>query len=620
MELKSFFSKKISRRLIISFLAFALLIVIVSYAAILGLNEIAKPISSNIPKVIITLSKSSSLDSEAQFIRYYDEVLTQSARNYAFTSDAKWKDRYNAAAPELDKLIKDAIDKGDEEDKKYFSSIEQANLDLVKLELKSIELVDKGQQKEAINILESKEYWDLKAVYENGLRQYINKRGSAYNEVLSASTADLDSALMQTEQKISYYGKLFLVFSLCVLALTIILSFIFSQKLSGPINELLIATKEVEKGNFSARTNIKSGNELEKLGDSLNKTIETLERTHEERKQIDDAKTQFLSITSHELRSPMTPMRAQLQMLEEGYFGQLNNKQKDAIDIILRNTERLDNIIQEFLEISRIETARLKFNFTKTNLRPYIKNLVEEMKGFAPEKNIEIVTRIKPLPTIEVDPDRAMQVLRNLLNNAKKFSPEKSKIYLTVEPTNKVIIFSVKNEGVGIKPEAKRKIFEPFFQAEQTIYRAHRGTGLGLAICKGLVEAQNGKIWFESQPGKGTTFYFTIPLKPEKEMKPIRLLFSEQAITEKKVEELFKKTLGPMGASEFEEFKNKNQLTEENLIDYANELKKKGVIRAEYCKQFKQEALNILRDVEGEKTEETYGVSETKLKKAGLVK
>jgi len=235
-------------------------------------------------------------------------------------------------------------------------------------------------------------------------------------------------------------------------------------------------------------------------------------------KELDKIKTQFLSVTSHELRSPMTPMKAQLQMMMQGYFGKINKKQKEAINIVASNTDRLDRLIQDLLEVSRIEAGRLKFNLVRTDLVKEFKTVAKEMKAFLPEKNIKLVLNIGKLPIIKTDPDKVIEVLRNLINNAIKFSPNGSKVFAAAELKNKTIQFSVMDKGIGISPESQKRIFEPFFQTEQTMSRKYGGTGLGLSICKGIVEAQNGKIWFESEKGKGSTFYFTVPLKPVKQV------------------------------------------------------------------------------------------------------
>lgn len=366
------------------------------------------------------------------------------------------------------------------------------------------------------------------------------------------------------------------------------IGYLVSRSISKPLKQLYQATKEVEKGNYNIQLDIKTGDELEELGKAFNHTTAALAKLEEERKEIDDAKTEFLSITSHELRSPITPMKAQLQMLEQGYFGKLNKKQKESLGIIIRNTDRLDNIIMDFLEISRIEAARLKFNFRETDLAEMLSETVKFMEGFAKEKNIKLVLNYEKLPTIEVDPDRVSQVLRNLINNAIKFSEENSKIEIKAKPREKDILFSVKDYGKGISPEDQIRIFEPFYQVEKHSRRKHGGTGLGLAICRGIVESQNGKIWVESKPGKGSNFYFTIPLEPVREIKPIKVLFSQKKIIEKKIKDEFQTMLGPLGSFEFDELKNKNAINKEDLFAYIDDLTQQYIITSDRANDFKE--------------------------------
>jgi signal transduction histidine kinase len=359
------------------------------------------------------------------------------------------------------------------------------------------------------------------------------------------------------------------------------------------IGDLTDVTHDLQKGKFDVNVDIKTGDELEELGNAFNQTAKVLGTMDVEKKQLESAKTRFLSITSHELRSPMTPMKAQLEMLLGGYFGKLNKKQRESMDIVLRNTSRLDRIIVDFLEISRIEAARLKFEFEKTSLAPHIKRLKEEMKGFMPDKNIEIVLRLGNLPVMEVDPNRVYQVLRNLINNAIKFSHPNSKIIVSGGMSKGKIIISVKDQGIGMSQEDTIKVFEPFYQAEQSIYREHQGTGLGLAICRGIVESQDGKIWIESEKGKGTTFYFNIPLTPVREIRAIKLLFSSQTANEKKVKELLNDMLGPMADKEFDGLKMRSELTNEKLYNYINSLKTKGIVTKEVAMKFKREVDKI---------------------------
>lgn len=378
-----------------------------------------------------------------------------------------------------------------------------------------------------------------------------------------------------------------------------VIGFFISRSISKPIKKLYTATRQVEKGNYDVRLDINTGDEIEELGHAFNRTTVALGKMQEEREEIDTAKTEFLSITSHELRSPMTPMKAQLQMLEEGYFGKLSGKQKESIAIITRNADRLDNIIQDFLEVSRIEAARLKFNFRETDISKLVEDTAKFMEGFAKEKDIKFALNIDILPIIEADPDRISQVLRNLMNNAIKFSKENSKIEVSAEIRENHIQFSVKDTGVGLTPENQLRIFEPFYQVEDANRRRHGGTGLGLAICRGIVESQKGKIWVESKPSVGCKFYFTIPLEPVRKIEPIKVLFSQKGIIERKILEEFQTVLGPLGQGEFEELKSKSAINKDDLIGYVDFLIKKFIISDDHGFVFK----NKIGEIFGEEKE-----------------
>jgi K+-sensing histidine kinase KdpD len=292
-------------------------------------------------------------------------------------------------------------------------------------------------------------------------------------------------------------------------------------------------------------------------------------------------------------------MKAQLQMLQEGYFGKLSKKQKDSLLIVTRNADRLDNIIVDFLEISRIEAARLKFNFEEADLTQTVKETAKFMEGFAKGKNIEFVVKTDKLPIIEADPDRVSQVLRNLINNAIKFSDEKSKIVISAELKDNHILFSVRDHGVGLSNDNQIRIFEPFYQVEDASSRKHGGTGLGLAICRGIVESQKGKIWVESKLGAGSKFNFTLPLKPVRKIEPIKVLFSKKGVIERKIKKQFQTVLGPLGSGEFEELKAKNALRKEEIIHYIDNLTNQYILPENQGTFFK----NKISEIYGEKKE-----------------
>ena len=395
---------------------------------------------------------------------------------------------------------------------------------------------------------------------------------------------------------------------------TMLLGLVVSRSFTKPLTELHKAAQALEKGDFSVRTYVKTNDELAQLGDTFNRSALALSKMDEERLQLDKAKTEFLSITSHELRTPITPLKAQLQMLQQEYFGKLTDKQKESLDVVLRNTERLNKIIEDFLEISRIEAARLKFSFRKTDLQEMVKETVRFMDGFAKEKNITLMASSNELPLIDVDPDRISQVLRNLVHNAIKFSPIGGSIEINTELKNDHIRFSVKDQGVGLTSDDQIRVFEPFYQVEGTLSRKHGGTGLGLTICRGIIEAQKGKIWVESKPGQGSTFYFTIPLTPVHEIEPIKVLFSPKIDIEKKIQEEFMNALGPIGIVEFNELRNKHALGKEDLYNYIDSLEDQCILRPQHADDMKKNIGKIFgeenRKEEIETTDEdTRGVA-----------
>jgi len=482
----------------------------------------------------------------------------------------------------------------------YLEELDRINLILVDFEVSAYEVMKTGDVDAASDLIVSEEYEEYKS-------QLLEVYGRWGREELRIKKI-YDKRIDRNSRDVQIYN---IVMGILFIIISIFIPFIINRQIVRPINELVETTKEVEKGNFKIRTNIKTKDDLEELGNLFNRTINVLEERDREHKQLEKAKTEFLSITSHELRSPMTPMRAQLQMLEQGYFGKLNNKQLGSLDIVLRNTERLDKIIVDFLEISRIEAARLKFRFIKTDLTKHIKRVIEEARSIAPEKNIKFIVNIDKLPVISVDPDRVMQVLRNLLTNAVKFCTLNCKIEISVKRQDNGLLFEVKDNGIGMTQDTQSRIFEPFFQGEQTIYREHSGTGLGLAISKGIVESQNGKIWVKSEKAKGSTFLFTIPYNPVTEIRPIKVLFSEKADRDAKLLKNFNEILGPIGAQEFKELGRKNKIDRNEIIKYIDNLFEKGILTKNNAMLFKNRINSI------------YGVGRkiniSTLEKSGLI-
>ena len=377
---------------------------------------------------------------------------------------------------------------------------------------------------------------------------------------------------------------------------TAIAGYFISQSITKPIKELHKATSELEKGNFNVRTNITTIDELGELSRAFNKSAMALGIMEEEHKHLDKTKSEFFSMTSHELRTPITPLKVQLQMLYKQYYGKITSKQRETLMNILKNTERLNKIIEDFLEISRIESAHLKFSFKKTDIRETVYETLNLMEGFAKEKNIQFVTEFGKLPIINVDSDRVSQVLKNLIHNAIKFSPNNSKIEISAYLKKEDIQFSIKDYGKGMSPSDQIRVFEPFYQVEESGGKDYGGTGLGLAICRGIVEAQKGKIWVQSIEGQGSTFNFTVPLKPIEKIQPIKVLFSPKFEIEKELKEKFISMLGPMGIAEFDELQINDSIEKEKILEYIDNLKKERILNEQNSQEFKSEIRKIFGD------------------------
>ena len=245
------------------------------------------------------------------------------------------------------------------------------------------------------------------------------------------------------------------------------------------------------------------------------RAMKALEKANIELKRADELKMQFLNITSHELRTPITPMIAQLQMILEGFFGSLVEDQKKSLIMILNNAKRLNRLIGEILDISRLETGEMKF-YMKTNcLNDVMSEAIETMKPKAKTNKINLTFSQENTVSCVFDKDRIIQVVINLINNAIKFTDPGGIIEVKLFDENNSANIHVSDNGIGIDDNDLRRIFRPFEQVDSTMTRNHEGVGLGLAICKGIIISHGGKIKVESEVGKGTNFIFTLPYNLE---------------------------------------------------------------------------------------------------------
>ena len=232
-----------------------------------------------------------------------------------------------------------------------------------------------------------------------------------------------------------------------------------------------------------------------------------------QRYALDRMKDEFISTVSHELRTPLTSIRGALGLLSSGILGEANEKATNLLRIALTNSDRLVRLINDILDLERIQSGREPLAFRGVQLADIVKQAIEDMQPMADAAGVQLIhdsTKVE----ISGDPDRLLQVVTNLLSNAVKFSPPNSPVSVMLRPGVTGVILSVIDHGRGIPADKLETIFGRFQQVDASDSRQKGGTGLGLAICRTIVLQHSGRIWAERNPVRGSTFRIFLPYHP----------------------------------------------------------------------------------------------------------
>jgi signal transduction histidine kinase len=253
--------------------------------------------------------------------------------------------------------------------------------------------------------------------------------------------------------------------------------------------------------------------QLEQLNRQLNETNRELNEANAKLRELSEMKEEFLALTTHDLRSPLTVISGVISFFTSGRLGKLSPEQQNMVSMMERNAQSLIELVNDLLDASKLESGTLRLDVASIDLRGIIDELRETMEPLAREKGIALEVELAPnAPMVEADRPKLRRILVNLLSNAVKFTRKGGHVILKTEALGDQVRVSVSDTGVGIAPEDVERLFDKYEQARSRATRGEKGTGLGLYITKQLVELHGGEIKVDSVVGSGSTFSFTLPV------------------------------------------------------------------------------------------------------------
>ena len=251
----------------------------------------------------------------------------------------------------------------------------------------------------------------------------------------------------------------------------------------------------------------------ENLQQKVDYATRELRKSNEKLKELDKTKDEFLSIASHQLRTPLTSIKGYVDMLRDGDFGDVNEAQKNALDETFSSSERMVRLINDFLNVSRLQTGKFTIEKRPTNFSDLVQQEVNMLNLVAGQSDIKINAKIDKIEDIKLDVEKVQQVVVNMIDNAIYYSKPNSTIEVRLKKTKDFAEFTVKDTGIGVPKEDQEKLFGKFFRAPNARKRRPDGTGVGLFLSKKVVTGHNGEVIFKSEEGRGSTFGFRLPYK-----------------------------------------------------------------------------------------------------------
>jgi signal transduction histidine kinase len=313
----------------------------------------------------------------------------------------------------------------------------------------------------------------------------------------AANAAAIDAVMSPSRRRLA-------AVSAVAVAAGLLGAFLLAASFTRPIRSLARAARAVAGGDFRSRVPVHSGDELGELAEEFNHMAGRLG-------EIDEMKQSFMETITHDLRNPLVAVRGYIDLVLEDE--KISSAVRTKLETALRGADRLNALIEDILGISKLEAGKLLFDLEPGDIGAIVCDVAQTMGVVAEKYGIKLTADVAPgLPPVRMDADQIHRVLTNLVGNALKFTPDGGAVAVTADRDKDGVKLSVRDTGAGIPADKIGRLFSKFYQVEETREAARsRGTGLGLTICTGIVEGHGGKIWVESELGRGSTFLFTLP-------------------------------------------------------------------------------------------------------------
>jgi signal transduction histidine kinase len=388
------------------------------------------------------------------------------------------------------------------EEKSLFSQISSRDDEFIKVVIRAVDLLRTGK-------------------FDEGRKQLLQASGLAAEIELSAGRlVVLTNARMAAgvqQNRAAYVTSQWVVigFAAGSIGLALVLGYVISWSLIAPVQRMDSQLKQIASGDFSHRSEVPNRDELGALAANLNRMSGELDRLYQQLEAASRHKSQFLANMSHELRTPLNAILGYTELILDNIYGEVPDRIREVLERVQKSGRHLLNLINDVLDLSKIEAGQMVLSLNDYSMQDVVQTVSTAVESLAAEKHLNLRVAVPPdLPRGKGDERRITQVLLNLVGNAIKFT-ESGEVAIRATASDGQFLVAVSDTGPGIAEQDQQKIFEEFQQGDSSNTRQKGGTGLGLSIARRIVELHQGRMWVESSPGRGSTFWVSLPVTVE---------------------------------------------------------------------------------------------------------